>query len=391
MFRYSWLLILIIIASMATQTSAQISEHPEKDSYVGQYNGDGKRHGSGTYTWEDGTVYRGKWRNDLMDGKGLLLFANGNKYEGNFSKGTPFGMGVYHWVNGDVYQGGFLDGKMNGRGVLVTNTGERHEGLWINNQVNGEGTHWYNNGAQYIGMWKNGKRNGKGIMLYMNGDTEQGQWADDKYIPCDECARESISVEESYVESEAVFIGKVFEVETTDSGYDRVGMIVSEYWKGSLYPGRKVYLRAEYSSCDFVYFEGDEYLVYAQPYVFDKTLYFPNKCTRTMKTTLPLAQNDIKILRSLDCMIKDGEDRKVAFDFSKDAVCGCDEQEYENPYKAFKAGVGHWYAGTCAEKKAKDEKLRKERLNIKDDIEKEEQKSEPKKVEQPSYNYVEEE
>lgn len=29
-----------------------------------------KRHGFGTYTYEDGTIYKGEWRNDLKHGEG---------------------------------------------------------------------------------------------------------------------------------------------------------------------------------------------------------------------------------------------------------------------------------------------------------------------------------
>ncbi|WP_281613192.1 hypothetical protein [Flammeovirga sp. SubArs3] len=380
-------MLCFLLINFTSVLGQEISEHPEKDKYVGQFNGDGQRHGMGTYTWEDGTVYQGKWRNDLMDGRGSLKFANGNKYEGNFSKGQPFGAGVYNWANGDVFQGGFLDGKMHGRGILITRSGERHEGTWMYNQVNGEGQHWYANGAQYIGEWKNGKRHGKGIMLYPNGDTEQGEWRDDEYVPCD-CYRESVSVAEAYNESEAVFVGKVFEIETTDEGYDRVGIIVSEYWKGALYPKRKVYMRAEYGSCDFVYFEDEEYLIYAQPYQFDKSLYYPTKCTRSMRTSLPLASRDIEELRKMSCEIKENDDRKVAFDFTDDPVCGCDGEDYKNPYQAYKAGVAHWYAGTCEEKKKRDEEIRRAKYKIKDEIK--EEKKEIEKETQQMYNYVEE-
>ncbi|QWG00440.1 hypothetical protein KMW28_12330 [Flammeovirga yaeyamensis] len=377
-----------IFLTFSSLHAQDISDNPEKDKYVGQYNGEGKRHGSGTYTWQDGTQYQGKWRNDLMEGRGTLRFANGNKYEGNFFKGQPFGAGVYTWANGDIYKGGFLDGKMHGRGVLITATGERHEGTWVNNQVNGEGQHWYPNGAQYIGEWKNGKRHGKGIMLYPNGDTEQGEWREDEYVPCD-CYRESVSVEESYNESEAVFIAKVFEVETTDEGYDRVGMIVSEYWKGALYPKRKVYLRAGYTSCDYVFFENEEYLVYANPYDFDKSLYYPTKCSRTMNLEIPLAQRDIETLRKMTCEFNENDKRKVSFDFTDDPVCGCDGKEYKNPYQAYKNQVGHWWAGTCEEKKKRDEELRKKKYKIKTEVE--EEKKEVKEQKQQMYNYVEEE
>lgn len=395
MMKFSTALFVLLTVITSLVSYGQISENPDKDTYVGQFNGDGKRHGLGTYTWEDGTVYQGRWRNDLMEGNGKLSFANGNFYEGNFSKGVPFGKGVYKWANGDIYQGGFLDGKMHGRGILITQTGERHEGSWIDNEVNGEGIHYYANGSQYIGSWSNGKRNGKGIMLYINGDTEQGMYVDDVFIPCD-CPRESVPVEQAYQESEAVFIGKVFEVQAMEEGYDRVGMVVSEYWKGSLYPERKVYIRAEYSSCDFVYFEGDEYLVYAQAFQFDQSVYYPTKCTRTMKTSLPLFQKEIKILRSLSCEIKENDSRKVTFDFTDDTVCGCDGEDYKNPYQAYKSGVAHWYAGSCEEKKEHDEEIKKQTDVIRRQMEEEKKKNELLQKEEkmqpstPTYNYVEE-
>jgi len=46
----------------------------------------GEFYGQGTYTWEDGSVYTGQWRNGKMHGWGTLTFPNGDKYVGIWSK-----------------------------------------------------------------------------------------------------------------------------------------------------------------------------------------------------------------------------------------------------------------------------------------------------------------
>ena len=42
------------------------------------------RHGEGTFTWSNGDIYEGEWREDVCDGRGTLISANGDKYEGDF-------------------------------------------------------------------------------------------------------------------------------------------------------------------------------------------------------------------------------------------------------------------------------------------------------------------
>jgi len=32
-----------------------------------------KKHGKGFYKWENGNTYKGDWRNDKMNGKGLFV------------------------------------------------------------------------------------------------------------------------------------------------------------------------------------------------------------------------------------------------------------------------------------------------------------------------------
>ena len=56
-------------------------------------------------TWANGDVYIGPYREDKMNGKGILTFANGDKYQGT-------------WVNG-LMQGDFIVTKPDGRKFKV--------------------------------------------------------------------------------------------------------------------------------------------------------------------------------------------------------------------------------------------------------------------------------
>jgi len=58
-------------------------------------------------TKKDGTVYEGKFKNDLFDGVGKLLLPNGNRIESNFEKGMMHGKGIIYYSNNDIYYGEF--------------------------------------------------------------------------------------------------------------------------------------------------------------------------------------------------------------------------------------------------------------------------------------------
>ena len=64
---------------------------------------------SGTYT--------GKCKKGLANGKGLAVGTD--TYEGRFSKGLPAGRGKYTWADGRVFQGEFKEGIMEGQGTMI--------------------------------------------------------------------------------------------------------------------------------------------------------------------------------------------------------------------------------------------------------------------------------
>lgn len=61
---------------------------------------DSLRHGLGVCNWCDGSSYKGYWKNDCMDGFGVLLSSTSNCYEGDFVMNMKEGTGInYYNVN----------------------------------------------------------------------------------------------------------------------------------------------------------------------------------------------------------------------------------------------------------------------------------------------------
>ena len=50
--------------------------------------------------WPDGAKYEGRWKNNMLDGKGRFEYANGDMYNGDWSKNKACGKGKYLHANG---------------------------------------------------------------------------------------------------------------------------------------------------------------------------------------------------------------------------------------------------------------------------------------------------
>jgi hypothetical protein len=70
-----------------------------------------KRHGHGTFNFNNGDIYDGSWVEDKIEGQGIYKWPNGTKYEGNFSAGLMNGHGKFTWPDGRKYEGLFKNGK----------------------------------------------------------------------------------------------------------------------------------------------------------------------------------------------------------------------------------------------------------------------------------------
>lgn len=186
---------------------------------------DGKRHGNGTYTYADGSVYTGSWQNDMRNGKGIINFANGDRFEGEFASDLQNGQGTMAFANGATFAGSWQNGKWHGEGEFkYDNThikgtwnnqelegtaycnvlgniyngefknslkhghgkmeyldGSVYDGEWQENKHCGFGVMRYDGGDYYVGYWQNNLKNGKGVYLFANGAVLKGKWEKDKF------------------------------------------------------------------------------------------------------------------------------------------------------------------------------------------------------------------
>ena len=119
---------------------------------------DGKKTGIGIYVWNNGNIYEGEFKDDLMHGTGKLYIVEKGTYEGEFVEGKKTGEGTFNFSNGDTYKGAWLNDKMEGEGKYTFANGDTYSGDFSNNMFNGYGT-YTKNGQSYSGTWKNNAYN----------------------------------------------------------------------------------------------------------------------------------------------------------------------------------------------------------------------------------------
>ena len=117
--------------------------------------------GSGTYKYENGSVYTGEWWNNEMNGKGTLIWPNGSVYIGEFKNGLYHGNGTYLNLkeNNTFYVGEFVEEMENGFGTKI-----------------------FENEDIYIGELKEGKMHGFGTLIKKNGKIKEGYWKDNNPV-----------------------------------------------------------------------------------------------------------------------------------------------------------------------------------------------------------------
>ena len=125
--------------------------------------------GVGTYSYPDGSVYVGQWKNDQFNGQGTFTYSDGSVYVGQWKNGQRNGQGVYTTSSGSRYKGQWENDQFDGQGVYHYSDGSTYEGHWKNSQRNGQGIYTTSNGSKYQGQWKNGKLVGKGIFITSDG------------------------------------------------------------------------------------------------------------------------------------------------------------------------------------------------------------------------------
>ena len=125
--------------------------------------------------WEKGYLYQGNMKSGLCDGEGTLVCPDG-VYKGCFQEGKRHGPGTFAFDNGNTYEGTWKEGKEDGQGTRTYAYDGAYEGMWKEGKEDGQGTRTYANGTTYKGTWKEGKEDGQGTRTYAKGITYKGMW-----------------------------------------------------------------------------------------------------------------------------------------------------------------------------------------------------------------------
>ncbi len=98
-----------------------------------------KLKGDGVAYKENTLEYKGKFSNNLKNGKGKLYFADGKtlKYSGSFKKDNYNGKGIlYDSIGRKVYEGNFSKGLYNGYGIAYDSLGKASKHVWSHGTLN---------------------------------------------------------------------------------------------------------------------------------------------------------------------------------------------------------------------------------------------------------------
>jgi hypothetical protein len=117
--------------------------------------------GKGTYTWSNGDMYVGEFKDGKRNGKGAYTFGKGdfegNRYVGEYKDGEYHGQGTYTWPDGSMFLGEFKDDKPNGQGTYSRSDGMKYEGEWKDAKFHGQGTETLADGGKKVGEWRDNK------------------------------------------------------------------------------------------------------------------------------------------------------------------------------------------------------------------------------------------
>lgn len=140
-----------------------------------------KKHGQGKLSMPLIGVYQGQFEEDSMSGGGKLIYGNGDTYVGGFLDGMRHGMGIMQYASGDSYDGMWEKGVPHGKGQMLYMTGRRYNGEWVKGMRHGRGSFDDGSGSQYDGDWAFDRRHGKGTLISKDGTYYEGEFAMDLF------------------------------------------------------------------------------------------------------------------------------------------------------------------------------------------------------------------
>ena len=149
-----------------------------KAIYTGSWNNLGQRHGLGTQTWYDGSLYEGEWKYDACNGQGRVIKSSGDYYEGSWLDDQFHGFGKYQAKNGNFYEGFWQFNQRAGKGFEFVKNVSMYTGDFLDDEKSGQGSAKYENGDSFEGQHREGKMHGFGVFKWKDGRVYKGEWKD---------------------------------------------------------------------------------------------------------------------------------------------------------------------------------------------------------------------
>lgn len=141
--------------------------------YEGYFLND-KKHGYGEEEYSDGSYYKGDFKNDLKNGKGIFMLDKKdeekkiNFYNGDFKNDKIWGEGLFIWNKNKEYFGEWVNDEISGYGVL-TDGDVKHFGFFNHNMKDGFGASFYlDKNYALLGKWEEDLIDGPSILLLLN-------------------------------------------------------------------------------------------------------------------------------------------------------------------------------------------------------------------------------
>ena len=163
-----------------TEQSSSSQSFTKTINYIGERDSDGLKKGFGIEQRGDGTIFKGIYKNDKLEGWGLQIRDTG-EYRGQFEEGRTCGYGIFTQKNnGSSYYGEWMDDMLFGIGFEIWKDNSRYEGEYNNGVKNGFGSYIVDGHVMYCGEWYNNNIEGFGIYTYLDGRQYIGEWKSNK-------------------------------------------------------------------------------------------------------------------------------------------------------------------------------------------------------------------
>lgn len=151
------------------------------DTYRGEHNHIGQKHGLGIMYYANGNILQAKWKNDNATGSGYFISPDGTELIGIWKNNQLHGTkNKIRYPSGSEYEGNTEYSAASGIGILTTQEIDIIHGTWVNNELNGYAHIIYQDGDLYQGFIQNNEKCGWGVYSWTNGNVYTGYWYKDE-------------------------------------------------------------------------------------------------------------------------------------------------------------------------------------------------------------------